>query len=94
MASLLRRAQRRLSRLLGTVTENTATWKTMTPLCSNVVYLTMGCRARLRSHFMLWTYATAAGRDACVHATVAREYCSGEEMIRMSRGDVVPLPNM
>lgn len=91
MASQLRAAQRTLSCLLGPVTENTATWKTMWLLCRNVVYLTSRrCRARLWCDLMLWTYAGAAGRDACV----AREYFCKEEMIRTSRDDVLPLPNM
>lgn len=74
----------------GPAAENTATLKTIWLLCKNVVYLIRGWRARLWSDLMLWTYAIAAGRDA----SVAREYFSKEEMIRISRDDVVPHPNM
>lgn len=90
MASQLRAAQRTLSCLLGPATENTATQKTMWLLCRNVVYLIRRWRARLWCDLMLWTYAIDAGRDA----SVAHEYFSKEEMIRISRDDVVPLPNM
>lgn len=59
-------------------------------LCRNVVYLIRPQRARLWCDLMLWTYAIAAGRDA----SMAREYFSREEMIRMRQDDVVSAPDM
>lgn len=87
MASQRRAAQRALSCLRQKIAP---LGRQCGSCVENVVYLIRRCRARLWCDSMLWTYATATGRDA----SVAREYFCKEEMIRISQDDVVPLPNM